>query len=147
MYEFGNVYIFNPEAKGNPEAVLAPYRQHSRLGIWMSGLIRQPSWARPAAEVTFYDLKAAVTNVLLRAGIKPVFKPAEVPANGIYSQALEVSTVKGALLGTLGTVNNAILRNCDIKEAVVYAELDWDAICRTAARTMPSTLRCPRHSP
>ncbi len=113
----------------------------------MTGDTRRSNWLRQAEAATFYDLKAAVTNVLLRAGIKPVFKPAEVPANGIYSQALEVSTVKGALLGTLGTVNNAILRNCDIKEAVVYAELDWDAICRTAARTNALYTPLPKTQP
>ena len=147
FYEFGNIYSYNPAKESTPENPLAPYSESSRMALWMTGDTRRSNWLRQAEAATFYDLKAAVTNVLLRAGIKPVFKPAEVPANGIYSQALEVSTVKGALLGTLGTVNDAILRNCDIKEAVVYAELDWDAICRTAARTNALYTPLPKTQP
>ncbi len=147
FYEFGNVYSFNPEKESTAENPLAPYSESARLALWMAGDTRRANWLRQAEASTFYDLKAAVTNILLRAGIRPVFKPAEVPADGIYSQALEVCTAKGAVLGTLGTVSPAILRKCDIKEAVVYAELDWNAVCRTAARTNALYTPLPKTHP
>ncbi len=147
FYEFGNVYSFNPEKESTAENPLAPYSESARLALWMAGDTRRANWLRQAEASTFYDLKAAVTNILLRAGIRPVFKPAEVPADGIYSQALEVCTAKGAVLGTLGTVSPAILRKCDIKEAVVYAELDWNTICRTAARTNALYTPLPKTHP
>lgn len=147
FYEFGNVYSFNPDKESTSENPLAPYSESAHLALWMAGDTRRANWLRQAEAATFYDLKAAVTNVLLRAGIQPTLKVADVPADGIYSQALEVCTVKGALLGTLGTVNPAILRKCDIKEAVVYAELDWNAICRTAARTNALYAPLPKTHP
>ncbi len=128
MYEFGNVYIFNPEAKGNPEAVLAPYRQHSRLGIWMSGLLRQPSWARSAAEVTFYDLKAVVANILRRLGISASEIKYTTSANEIYAAGLDISTRSGKQIGSLGILAKKILNKADIKQAVMYAELDWNTL-------------------
>lgn len=137
FYEFGNVYSLNPAKESTVEAPLAPYSEHARLALWLAGSTRQPNWLRQAEEAGFYDLKAAVLNVLARVGLGVrdiALKVAEVPDGGIFSQALEITTAKGAHLGLMGIVNPAVCRKCEIKVAVSYAELDWDMICRTAAR-------------
>ena len=137
FYEFGNVYFFNPAKESTPDAPLAPYKEGARLGMWLAGSTRQPNWLRQREDAGFYDLKAAVANVLARCGLgahQVVFKIADVPAGGIFSQALEVCTVKGATLGLAGIVNPALCRRCDVKVPVSYAELDWDAVTRHAAR-------------
>ena len=128
MYEFGNVYTFNPEAKGNPGDGLAPYRQYSRLAIWMSGLLRPASWARPAAEITVYDMKTVVTNILRRLGISSTEIKLTTSANEIYAAGLDISTRSGKHIGSLGMLAKKILHMTDIKQPVMYAELDWNTL-------------------
>ena len=134
FYEFGNVYFLNPEKESTTEAPLAPYREGARLGLWMTGATRSANWLRQREEATFFDLKAAVINVLARCGINPVFKVAETAADSIFAAALAITNEKGLLLGHAGIVATAPCRTADIKAPVAYAELDWDAVCRLAAR-------------
>lgn len=137
FYEFGKVYFRNPAKTSTAEAPLAPYSEGMRLGLWLSGSTRQANWLRPAEEAGFFDLKAAVANIFARIGLDAaqiVLKHTDTDADGIYSQALDIETVKGARLGTMGVVAPALCRQCDIKVPVSYAELNWDALTRLAAR-------------
>lgn len=134
FYEFGNVYFLNPEKQSTAEAPLAPYREGARMGMWMTGATRAANWLRQSEEATFFDLKAAVANVLARCGICPEFKTEETAENGIFAAALAITNEKGLVLGHAGIVAAGPCRAADIKVPVMYAELDWDAVCRLAAR-------------
>ena len=52
MFEFGNVYFFNPAAESTADQVLAPYSESSRLALWMTGALRPGNWARKEEEAT-----------------------------------------------------------------------------------------------
>ncbi|MBD5234098.1 MAG: phenylalanine--tRNA ligase subunit beta [Bacteroidales bacterium] len=147
FYEFGNVYSLDPSKSITAEAPLAPFSEHARLALWLAGSTRQANWLRQREDAGFYDLKAAVLNVLARTGIKPVLRVAEAVKGGIFAQALEINTVSGAHLGIMGIVNPDICRRCDIKVAVSYAELDWDTICRQAAKTNALYAPLPKTHP
>ncbi|MDE5749240.1 MAG: phenylalanine--tRNA ligase subunit beta, partial [Duncaniella sp.] len=134
MFEFGNVYTFNPEAAGDvaeeasSRANLAPYRPGARLALWMTGQLRAASWVRPAAEVTVYDLKAVVANILGRLGITDAELKVSQTKNEIYAAGLDIATRSGKLLGSLGIVSRRLAQRCDLKQEVLYAEFDWDAL-------------------
>ncbi len=128
MYEFGNVYFYNPGAVSEPTAPLAPFRQASRLALWMTGDLRPASWARPAAEATFFDLKAAVLNILARLGVSTSEIKLTRSACELYAAGLDIATRNGKPLGSMGILAKRILAKADIKQQVVYAELDWDAL-------------------
>jgi len=134
MYEFGNVYTYNAEAAGNAEAVLAPYRQGSRLALWMTGMLRPASWARPAAEVTVYDLKAVVANILGRLGITNAEIKTSQSTSELYASGLDIATRSGKHIGSLGILAKKLLHMTDIKQAVMYAELDWDTLTGLAIK-------------
>ena len=117
FFEFGNVYFLNPDRESTAERPLAPYSESQRLGLWLAGSTRRANWLRAAEEAGFYDLKAAVINVLARAGMdvrKVTFKPAGTEG-GIFAQALDIVTPKGAVIGRAGIVSEALCRRCDIK--------------------------------
>ncbi len=136
FYEFGNVYFRNPAKTSTTEAPLAPYSEAARLALWLAGSTRRANWLRQREEAGFYDLKAAVANILARTGFTSseiVLRPADVPTEGIFAQALEIRHAKGAVLGMMGIVNPTICRTCDIKVPVSYAELHWDTVARLAA--------------
>lgn len=135
LYEFGNVYFLNPEKTSTVDSPLAPYSECARLGLWVTGNTRTSNWLRQSEEATFYDLKASVANILGRAGVEFSYKVSQDCTGGIFSQALDVVTVKGALIGRAGVVSTALCSKCDIKVPVYYAELDWTAIARIAAKT------------
>ncbi|MDE6394419.1 MAG: phenylalanine--tRNA ligase subunit beta, partial [Duncaniella sp.] len=128
MYEFGNVYSYDAEAAGNADAILAPYHQGSRLALWMTGSLRPASWARPAAEVTVYDLKAVVANIFARLGITDAELKVTASTSELYAAGLDIATRSGKQLGSLGILAKKILNMADIKQSVVYAELDWSAL-------------------
>lgn len=133
MYEFGNVYRRDPEAVSTAEKPLAPFHEGSRLGIWLTGDIRPGNWARQAQPATVYDLKAVVTNILMRMGIASGIK-FQHGTNKIYSASLDIMTRSGKLLGNMGIVAKAELSRTGIKQEVFYAQLDWQALVQLSAR-------------
>lgn len=145
MYEFGNVYFRDPEAAITGESPLAPYGEGARLGLWLTGNLRQGGWNRPAEEATFYDLKAIVANVFARLGLntREISLKTEVPTD-IYSAGITIATRSGKALGTMGLVTRQLLKACDIKQPVLFAELDWNALVKLALKKKVSFTPLPK---
>lgn len=135
LYEFGNVYFREPEAVSTDESPLAPYSEGARLGLWLTGNLRLGGWNRQAEEATFYDLKAIVANVFARLGLntREISLKTEVPTD-IYSAGITIATRSGKTLGTMGLVTRQLLKACDIKQPVLFAELDWNALVKLALK-------------
>ncbi|MCM1291992.1 MAG: phenylalanine--tRNA ligase subunit beta [Bacteroides sp.] len=144
MYEFGNVYFFNPEAQSTAEKPLAPYSEASRLGIWITGAIRPAGWLRPEERSTVYDLRATVENIFTRLGILMRDIKLSAGTNPIFSASLDMASRSGKPLGSLGIVAKTILKPFDIKQEVFFAELDWDAVMTLAARHSVSFTDLPK---
>lgn len=148
LFEFGKVYALDPQAVSTADAPLAPYSEGYRLALWLSGNSRtEGNWLRPAEEATYYDLKAAVTNVLRRVGLTDgiagarVIFDSESPACGadIFDQEQRILLSGGrfrqpATLGVAGRVNPAISQAMDIKAPVFFAELDWEKVFELSTR-------------
>lgn len=147
MFEFGNVYFFNPDVEATAENVLAPYKEQSRLALWMTGAFRPGNWARQEQPVTIYDLKAVVANIFARLGILPAELKLTKGAGEFYAASLDVATRSGKKLGSLGIVSKKLLSKFDIKQEVLFAEFDWHTLVglarkksvtyRALAKTMP----------
>lgn len=134
MYEFGNVYFFNPQAESTAEKPLAPYSEASKLGIWLTGNVRAAGWLRPAEASTVYDLRAVVGNIFVRLGISDKeikFVKGECP---VFSASLRIDSRSGKTIGNLGIVSKALLKAFDLKQDVFFAELDWAELVRMASR-------------
>ena len=134
MYEFGNVYFFNPSAGPTAENVLAPYREASRLAIWLTGALRPGNWARPEQPATVYDMKAVVANIFARLGISPAEIKLSSSSSELYAAGLDIATRSGKSLGTLGILAKKLAAKFDIKQEVVYCELDWHALVNLSLR-------------
>ncbi len=149
FYEFGNVYFLNPEASSTVETPLAPYSEASHLALWLTGNSRQANWARPAEEVTFFDLKAHVANIFARLGIdtKEIALEKADGSNNIFSSALTIKTRSGKQLGEMGMVAKALLHKADIKQPVFYAQLDWDALVKLALKKKVQFTPLPKTQP
>ena len=147
MFEFGNVYFFNPAAESTADRVLAPYSESSRLALWMTGALRPGNWARKEEEATVYDLKAVVANIFARLGISQAEIRLSASQSCLYAAGLDIATRSGKALGSLGILSKKIAARLDIKQPVVYCELDWHTLVNLSirkkvsysplARTMP----------
>lgn len=136
LYEFGNVYFANPAKESTPEHPLAPYSEEQHLGLWISGNLNKANWARQAQPATFFDLKAICANIFARLGIpagQVVAKPAEQPLQPFEVQ-LDIETRNGKHLGHIAMVGGKTLARFDIKQPVVYAEFNWNALVEMAVK-------------
>ena len=146
-YEFGNVYHRNPAVESTAERPLTPYTEQSHLALWMTGNVRPGNWVRPAEEVTVYDLRAAVANILARTGITESSIRYVKGSKPVYAASLDIVTRSGKPLGSLGIVSKHELHRLGIKQQVLYAELDWDAITTLAQRAKVTWTPLPKTHP
>ena len=134
LYEFGKSYSLNPDAVSTAENPIAPFTETELLGIWLTGDIRQGNWAAPAEKATFFHLKGVVQQVLARLGISPREIDMVPATHPLFAAATEIRTRSGKLLGTMGIVAKQMLKRCDVKAEVMYAQLDWLALVKLATR-------------
>lgn len=147
LYEFGKIYSRDLSVESTAENPIAPYSENERLGLWLTGNIRSGNWARPEEKATFFDMKAIVANIFARLGIngKEIeLKPVKSP---FYSNAVEMATRSGKQLGTLGIVAKAMLKRCDVKQEVIYADLDWTALVKLAVKKKVTYAPLPKTHP
>lgn len=144
FYEFGNVYFNNPAVTSTAETPLAPYREEARLSLWLTGNIRHGNWARQAEPSSFFDLKAAVLNILTRMGIDShaVQLTPDAEPTADFEASLSLTTRSGKLLGTMGILSASLLKRFEISQPVAYADLRWNelanlSIGHNVSATMP----------
>lgn len=147
MYEFGNVYFYNPQALSTAENPLAPYSEQSRIALWMTGNMRAASWNSRDEEVSFYDLKAVVANIFARLGIDSHEIVLSSCNSEIYAAAITVSTRSGKQLGTMGILSKSVLKKADIKQDVLYAEMDWNDLVKLSLKKKVTFVPLPKTLP
>ena len=136
FYEFGNTQHFDPaKAQSAPQdQPLAPFSEEQHLGLWLTGSKTAGSWAHADQKTSFYELKAAVVNILRRLGLTPGLRQKQLAADDLYAASLELATPAGKVLARLGIVSNKVLRRFDIGQEVYYADMDWKVLMKEAAR-------------
>jgi phenylalanyl-tRNA synthetase beta chain len=115
FFEFGKTYH---------SAGVGQYSEQRRLALFLTGQLSATHWRQPASEADIYYLKGVVSNLLLALGLgKLQFIPGEEAASvlGLRVQAA------GTELGILGLVHPARLKRFDIKQPVLFADLNWNA--------------------
>ena len=150
FYEFGNVYDYNGAQPSTAEKPLAPYSEHARLALWMTGCLNRGGWAECSRQATVWHLRAVVDNILRRLGIgarELTYTVRNCASGSIYSQALTIATRSGKELGTLGIVARGVARRCEVKVPVYYAELDWNALMSLALKRGVTYAELPKTLP
>ena len=150
FYEFGNTSFYNAEkqavinqqvASGEKTALevqqegraLSGYSEESHLALWMTGQRCQGSWAVADQKATVFELKAAVLNILRRLGLDVQLRQKQFRSD-IFAVGLEITTPKNKVLATLGILSNKLLTRFDIDQEVYYADLNWKALMKDAAK-------------
>jgi phenylalanyl-tRNA synthetase beta chain len=146
MYEFGNVYHFSPEAS-NEEVALAPYSEHTALGIWLTGENHGDSWTEKARKLNIYDLKAAVENIFSRLGIAQRDLTVEEFSNDVFALGIAYKNHGGKLIGELGVITAEQHKKAHCTQVVYFAELNWNAVCKMSAKAKTKYADLPKTLP
>lgn len=147
MYEFGNVYEFNPAKESTAESPLAPFSEHPALGMWITGNYTSSSWNTKEAESTVFDLKAVLLDVFRRIGIPVRNLTYAQDSDEIFAARLVVSDPTGKYLAEIGILRSSLLRKFDIDQDVAYCEADWKALFKIASRSKTTFSELPKTLP
>jgi len=126
LFEFGNCYYYDSEAEG--ENHYEKYSQSQHLGLWRVGKHHAGAWNAKEQNVSFYDLKANVENVLAQTGIDMGDLLCGELDSDLFNYGLVYLTKAGQVLVQLGSVSHALLKAQDIEGEVFFADMNWDVL-------------------
>lgn len=125
LFEFGRTY--EPKGEG--------FYEPEHLSIFLTGNRYPESWQEKAEEAGYFALKAQVVNLLKRFGISGYQETAV--SDEIFSYALQFHRGPNVLV-TFGKVQKKLLKAMDIKNAVYYADFNWDAVFKALKKNQVS---------
>ncbi len=119
LFEFGKIYF---TAGGK-------YIEEERLALYISGNSETENWQHKTQPVTYHDLAQQVMHIVQKSGIASVKQ--EVVKDQLFEYALQIS-VGNKIIGTLGKVKPALLKDLGVKQEIFYAELNTALLFNTA---------------
>lgn len=119
FFEFGTVYAKEGDA----------YKEGRRLALFLTGDKAAESWLEPSRQVAFSDLYAVVELILEKLHIDQVEVEIVHVAPFDYALQLRLGTKE---LGKIGVVQDSITKLAEVKQEVLFAELDWDLLMKKA---------------
>ena len=137
LFEFGNVYKYNPERK-NPENPMQAYVEETHAALWITGKRVSGSWAHPDEDSTFYELKAYVANILRRLGVPSGMTVTKGCDNDVFACGMTVETKSGKALVEMGIVSRKLAKAFGIDNEVYYAEIRWDDVVKAVSKNAVS---------
>ena len=133
LFEFGNVYHFDPERK-NADNPMAAYKEDYHLALWLTGKRVENSWIHANEDSSFYELEAYVENILHRIGAQPGMMVRKKTANDIFAAGITVENRGGKKLIEMGVLSKKVLKEADINVPVYYAEMSWTALMKLVSK-------------
>jgi phenylalanyl-tRNA synthetase beta chain len=128
LFEFGKTYQYGEEKK---------IVEVDRLSVFLSGDRYPESWLDHGQKKVsdFYTLKAYVHQILQKVGLEG-FQSSQTEAPA-FTYGLKYHRGPQVLV-ELGKVQPAILKHLDIKGEVFFAEFNWKALMKAAAKNVVS---------
>ena len=118
FYEFGKTYI---------KPAKEDYNETRGLAIWLTGDDQPESWQQDLEATDFFGLKETIESILIRLGI--VKYKVQACDDVRFTSAMELVRGKNQLV-VFGELNHKELEKLGVKEAVFYAEFNWDLVLK-----------------
>jgi len=113
FYEFGKSY----------KKVDNTYKEEKHLAVFITGDKASESWIEQSQKSDFFLMKAYLTTIFERLGIKNL-RTAPL-SDDVFSEG--IALVKGNdVIAEFGVVKKQILKHFDIKQEVLYADVKWE---------------------
>jgi phenylalanyl-tRNA synthetase beta chain len=134
LYEFGRTY--RKTAKG--------YEETNKMALVMTGNTLAEAWQLPARKADFYSLKGYLYLILEACNLTTdSFKISEASTNA-FAYGLNYN-FKDTTVLFAGEVSPKVLKELDIKQPVVYAEINWTALTKMARNTAVKYKELPKY--
>ncbi len=117
LFEFGRSY-FKKDDK---------YKENKHLGVWMTGNRQSESWASPSTPLAFHDLALVVQKIL--KAMKVVKFDTQEADFSVFQYGLTYLINKKPVV-SLGLVKPQLAKLADVKQAVFYADFDWEYLLK-----------------
>ncbi|MBO9618418.1 MAG: phenylalanine--tRNA ligase subunit beta [Niabella sp.] len=122
LFEFGKTYSINENSK---------FKEPEHLCIYLTGLQQTQNWKQPAIKYDFFALKGLVDQSLSQLGVGSLRY--DELQDATFGYGLEIRSGQ-TLLGKIGAVAQQLLNRFGIKQAVFFADLNWDNLLKLALR-------------
>lgn len=117
LFEFGKNYRVRD----------GKYEEQKHLLLYLTGNQFPQSWITTPRPVSFFELKGSVEALFERLGLKEVTTLPLEPTDNVAAEGF-CWMYGETLLGTMGVVKHKILKDFDIKQEVLYADLHWETL-------------------
>jgi len=135
FFEFGKTY--RAEGPGN-------YTETDHCCLYVTGKVNEDSWKQKAPLSDLHYLKGVVTAVLQLMGItNPSWK--SIDSNKL-NNAVQLS-INGEAIAEFGNVKAHELKRFDIKQPVLFADLNWEVILKQATQSKLVIKDLPKQLP
>lgn len=122
IFEIGKIFKHTDDNK----ALLPGYEEREILAISLIGKTFPKQWSEKERPFDFYDLKGFVEDFADFLRLPISFS--KIDSDGIYSPNSLKIELDNYTIGYCGYVNRGILKNYDIEEDVLLAEIDFSQI-------------------
>lgn len=129
IFEFGSVYHYDNQKNSTTEKALAPYQEHTRLDMAITGLREEENWNHADQPADFYDLKFYAEGVLTKLGFDLTSLKVQTLNSELYDFALSYELHEKTLL-QFGKLSSKTLKLADIDKPVFHASIDWTALMK-----------------
>ena len=116
LYEFGKIY--SSTAAGN-------YKEETHVAFYISGNTAITNWQQKDKKADFYYLKGICEQVLSGCGLKNI--NISLLNDDDLESGINIS-IANKIIGKIGNVSQKLLKQFGIKEAILFADLNWDEI-------------------
>lgn len=130
LFEVGNCQSI----WGNDKSDLNNYKEELRLSLLLTGLKAEANWNTPAQQVSFFDLKTTINNIISRLGINPTNIDEVELSNELYCEGITLMMDKSKTLAHYGLIDKKILKQFDIDAPVYYAEINLPLLFAKSAK-------------
>ncbi len=120
LFEFGKTY----------HKVAGSYNEKKHLTLTLTGNRQPESWAYAQNPAGFFMFKGYVNIVLSRLGLTQL--STQPINNDIFAEGIAIA-VGNNVVAEIGVVKKSVAKEFDIKQEVLFADFNWDAIIKAVS--------------
>jgi len=128
LFEFGKTYS-TEENSVLDKPVDKAFQEKEFLALYLTGPFESENWINKARSTQYHDMAQAVSHVLDKCNIRKVKQIKS--SSPIFDYGMDIHR-GNTLIGRMGKVKPAILREMGIKQEVFYAEMAADILFQSA---------------
>ena len=133
FYEFGKTYEISGTGK---------YKEKNHLAVYISGRKNAGNWKIKSDKADFFYLKGILEKIMELLGLIGV--SFTETTSETLNPCLQAK-IKNDVVATMGVLNGAVLARFDIKQAVLYADLDWDRLTQLNRKSVIRYVGIPKY--